>query len=639
VHSESRRRSSIGTRDRARTNGVSSFGSARCQTSVVSAALDTDENPDADEAAVDADEAETGAAEDDGSTARPRFWRTRWVFTRRLCFGGLAGALVFFCLSMTPSLVPRAVLMQGVVSGVAAAIGYGFGSMLSAGIRKVIPREPSATFKSRAWWILLGSALVMGGLYLYYGAAWQEDIRRTMQMEQLRAYDWVSVIILTVIMAGILLVVARLVRGVTKSLIRLGDRFMPHSLTVNISIVLVALLVVGFAQGVLFNGMVSAINSTYSLADRDTNPWISQPTSELRSGGPDSLVEWDTLGTKGRDFTGIGGGPTVEQIEAFTGETATEPIRIYVGLKSADDIRDRIDLAVQELERTGAFERSVIVVNTTTGTGWVDENVVDSIEFLHGGDTAQVAMQYSYLPSWVSFLVDLSKASETGEQLITAVGDRISQMAPDDRPTLLVFGESLGSYGTEAAFTSPENMLANVDGALLVGPTFANGLHQELTAERDEGSPSWRPVVDDGSAFRFAVAPADLTDPEIVPSETEWGPSRVVYLQNSSDPITYFNPDLLLSKPDWLKGERGPDVSEDMVWMPVVSFFQVAADMAFSMGVPAGHGHRYGSNVAGRMDDRRHRGAATAHRSARRGARSAQGSGRRLIRAGSLVSG
>ena len=544
----------------------------------------------------DAD-ADADAASEDAETGRPRFWRTRWVFTRRLCFGGLAGALVFFCLSMTPSLVPRAVLMQGVVSGVAVAIGYGFGSMLSAGIRKVIKREPSATLKSRAWWILAGSTLVMGGLYLYFGSAWQEDIRRNMEMEQLRAYDWVSVVILTAIVAGILLVVSRLIRGATKALIRFGDRFMPHSLTVNISIVVVALLVVGFAQGVLFNGMVSAINSTYSLSDRDTNPWISQPTSELRSGGPNSVVEWDTLGTKGRDFTGNCGGPTVEQIQEFTGETATEPIRIYVGLKSADDIRDRVDLAMQELERTGAFERSVIVVNTTTGTGWVDENVVDSIEFLHGGDTAQVAMQYSYLPSWVSFLVDLSKASETGEQLITAVRDRISQMAPDDRPTLLVFGESLGSYGTEAAFTSPENMLANVDRALLVGPTFANELHAELTSERDDGSPAWRPVVDGGESFRFAVAPEDLTDPQMYAADTERGPARLVSPHNSWDPITYFRPDLLLSKPDCLTGARAPDDSDEMDWRPVVSFFQVAADMAFSKGVPAGHGHRYGSNV------------------------------------------
>jgi uncharacterized membrane protein len=566
----------------------STFG---CKNPLVDEHIDTEQGPEVDDAAP---EPEPAAAP---SSSRPRLWRLRWVFTRRLCFGGLVGALVLFCLSMTPSLVPREVLMQGVVSGVAVAIGYGFGSLLSSGIRKLIRREPSARFKSGAWWILAGSALVMGGLYLYFGSAWQEDIRRLMDMEQLRVYDWASVLLITVILAALLLVIARLIRGLAKGLIRLGDRFMPHSLTVNVSVVLVALLVVGFAQGVLFNGMVTTINSTYSLSDRDTSPWISQPTSELRSGGPDSAVEWDTLGTKGRDFTGVGGGPTVEQLESFTGGTATEPIRVYVGLKSADEVRDRVDLAMQELERTGAFERSVLIVNTTTGTGWVDENVVDSVEFLHGGDTAQVAMQYSYLPSWVSFLVDLSKASEAGEQLITAVSDRISQMAPEDRPTLLVFGESLGSYGTESAFTSPESMLSNVDGALLVGPTFANELHTELSSERDEGSPAWRPVVNDGESFRFAVAPSDLTDSSLYADESEWGPTRVVYLQNSSDPITYFNPDLLWSKPAWLQGERGPDVSDDMVWMPVVSFFQVAADMAFAMDVPAGHGHRYGSNV------------------------------------------
>ena len=46
-----------------------------------------------------------------------RFTRLRWVFTRHLCFGGLVGALVFFCLSLTPSLVPRLWAFQATVSG------------------------------------------------------------------------------------------------------------------------------------------------------------------------------------------------------------------------------------------------------------------------------------------------------------------------------------------------------------------------------------------------------------------------------------------------------------------------------------------------------------------------------------------
>jgi uncharacterized membrane protein len=543
------------------------------------------ETPDPDE-----ETAETAGASVVGRSVR-------WVFARHLCFGGLAGALVLFCLSLTPSLVPRMAIMQGAVSGVSAAIGYGLGSLLSSILRMLLPREPSSTFKRRAWWVLGGSALAMGGLFLYYGAQWQERVRRLMEMDQLAPFQWSLVLVVTAVVAYVLLVISRLVRGATRLLIRLGDRFMPHHVTVNVSIVVVALLVVGFAQGVLFNGMVSTINSTYSLTDRNTNPWISPPTSELRSGGPGSAVEWDTLGTKGRDFVGVGGGPTVEDIEAFTGEPAVEPIRVYVGLQSADDVRERVSLAMAELERTGAFDRSVLIVNTTTGTGWVDENVVDSIEFLHGGDTAQVAMQYSYLPSWVSFLVDRTKAAEAGEQMITAVSDRVDSMAPEDRPMLLVFGESLGSFGTESAFTSRENMVANVDGALLVGPTFVNPRHGPLTDERDEGSPFWRPIVEGGETFRFAVSPDDLTDSSLYPDEREWTEPRIVYLQNSSDPITYFDPELLWSEPEWLRGERGPDIDDDMVWIPFVTFFQVAADMAFSMDVPAGHGHRYGSNV------------------------------------------
>ena len=124
---------------------------------------------------------------------RLRRW-TAWVFTRHLCFGGLVGALVLFCLSMTPSLVPRAWLFQGAVSGVSVAIGYGVGSAVSAVIRKLVKREPSPVFKRRAWWVLAGSTLVMGALFLYFGWAWQEDVRQLMEIDDLRAFEWLSLI-------------------------------------------------------------------------------------------------------------------------------------------------------------------------------------------------------------------------------------------------------------------------------------------------------------------------------------------------------------------------------------------------------------------------------------------------------------
>ena len=103
------------------------------------------------------DESAADPADSGNTPVRRRFWRMRWVFTRRLCFGGLAGGLVFFCLSMTPSLLPRASLMQGVVSGVAVAIGYGFGSLLSSILRKldVNDRTQAAVYALRHGWIRL----------------------------------------------------------------------------------------------------------------------------------------------------------------------------------------------------------------------------------------------------------------------------------------------------------------------------------------------------------------------------------------------------------------------------------------------------------------------------------------------------
>ena len=515
------------------------------------------------------------------------------MFWRHLPFGGLAGALVFFCASLTPSLLPRGVLLQGVVSGVTALIGYGFGSMLSSWIRKAMSREPRAEAKRVAWWVLAGATAVLVPLFLYLGAQWQETTRELMDMELLDSYEWLAILLLSVVVAVLFLIVSRIVRGGSRGLIRLLDRLLPRSVAQVAGVVIAVFLVIGFVQGFLFEGIVSALNSAYSLADGGTSPGITQPESSLRSGGPDSLVPWDTLGTKGRDFAGEGWAPTVDDISQFTGEAATEPIRTYIGLESAETVEERAELAVKELERTDAFTREVLVIVTTTGTGWVDANVSNGIEYMYGGDTAIVGLQYSYLPSWISFLVDRSKASAAGRTMIDAVTEAWNGYPADDRAKLLVFGESLGSYGTESAFDDLDEWTDSVDGALLEGPTFANPLRNTFTDERDSGSPEWLPVYEGGDETRFATTADDFEGPP-----GEWTTPRVAYLQNATDPISFFSLDLLWKRPDWLQDPRGPDVTPDMIWFPVVTFWQVAADLAFSTGVPNGHGHSYGSNVA-----------------------------------------
>ena len=53
--------------------------------------------------------------------AKRDWWQRRYTFT------GTALGMVFLLLSMTPSLLPRGPLFQGLVSGAAGAIGYGLG--------------------------------------------------------------------------------------------------------------------------------------------------------------------------------------------------------------------------------------------------------------------------------------------------------------------------------------------------------------------------------------------------------------------------------------------------------------------------------------------------------------------------------
>lgn len=513
-----------------------------------------------------------------------------WLFGRGLCFGGLAGALAFFCVSLTPSLLPRGVILQGVLSGVSAVIGYGLGSGVSAALRAVRICEPGARGRRIAWWVLVGSAVVSVPLFLVLGRTWQNTVRDLMGMKPLASWEWLLILVVTLAVAALILVVARLVRGFARGAIRIIDRWVPRVVSATIGVVLTIVIVAGVIQGFVLDPALAALNEAYAVVNKGTEPGVEQPLEPERSGSPTSLVAWDTLGVQGRDFTGLG--PRASNISDFTDRPAKEPIRVYVGLESADSLDQRVQLTLDELDRTHAWSRTAIGVFTTTGTGWVDEKAASPLEYEQGGDTALVAMQYSYLPSWISFLVDAQKAADTGRAVISAVHARLDAMPAATRPKLLVFGESLGSYGTEHAFDGLDQMLADVDGALLAGPVFRNPIHNTVTDDREPGSPFWRPVYQQGRNVRFAVRPEDLASPA-----TAWHTPRIVYLQNATDPITYWKFDLLWKHPEWLDDPRGPDVSRDMVWMPFVTFWQTAGDMVFSTGVPPGHGHNYGVNA------------------------------------------
>ena len=516
----------------------------------------------------------------------------RWLAaTRRYLVGfrlaGVTGALAFYCLSLTASLLPRAWYLQAVMSAVTAAIGYAAGLLVGWLLRSLIPWRPAPLVRLLGRWALALAAVVLIPLFGVLGAEWQHEIRELNGASQPPEADYILVVLVTVLLTVALVMLTRGIRWVVRLIARLIGRFIPHR-AVAAAVVLVVCVLLGLVvTGALSRGVLAAANSVFGSTDSGTAAGITQPGSPLRSGSPESLVPWQTLGRQGRTF--VASGPTAAQIGQFAGTAAMEPIRVYAGLQSAPSIEAESALVVRELDRTGAFDRKVLVVATTTGTGWVNPAMIDPLEYMYGGDTAVAAIQYSFLPSWITFVADKAPAQEAGRDLFDAVYARWHDLPADRRPKLVVFGESLGSFGGENAFSGTDDIRDRTSGVLWVGPTNGNVLWSRFTAERDPGSPQWRPVYEGGKTVRFVTAPDELTQPS-----PAWTPPRVVYLQNTSDPIVWWSWELAFHQPDWLRGPTPPGVSPAMHWYPLVTFWQVAADLALATAVPAGHGHTYG---------------------------------------------
>lgn len=492
-------------------------------------------------------------------------------------------------MSLLPSLLPRPWLFQGIISGFSVAVGYGFGVLVSFTVRWMLqtklPKKQSIAAKS--WQILRVVAPIMIVVSLLLGVGWQNEVRLLVSRQPMSYWAVIPIALTTIIVARAVLSFASFMRKLRRRLSKKLRQYVPPRVSFVVSIVVVVMLFTWVTTGVFAKFMVSQANKIYSVKNDSTPEGVTQPISALRSGSPNSFVSWDTIGFQGRAF--VGRGPSVQQIKDYTGTSdVIEPIRLYVGLKSADTASVRAQMAVAELKRTGAFDRKILVIGNTTGTGWLEPQTVDALEYMYGGNSAIIAQQYSYLPSWISFLVDKENATNTGAALFDAVRSEWVKLPVDKRPKLVTYGLSLGSFSGNAAFAGVNDLRLSVDGALFVGTPSDTRLWQTITAGRDIGSPQWRPTYKQGTAVRFAS-----NSESINASQASWQTPRVLYLQHASDPVVWFDFNLLTTKPDWMREKRGDDVSPRIRWYPFVSFAQVAVDQFFGTAVPNGHGHNY----------------------------------------------
>ncbi|MGA4692725.1 alpha/beta-hydrolase family protein [Rhodococcus sp. AB351] len=409
-------------------------------------------------------------------------------------------------ISLAPPLLPRQSVVQGVVTGLFVVIALTVLRLVVVARRRTGRPPRPARPELRVPVALVGGSVV---LIAAAGAhRWQNGLREAMSVPAVDVRWWLEALAVAIVVVAALLAVPRLVHLLSRR---------------GVAMAVAATLGIGVTVGI---GTATVASSPGGTIDT-----VASPTalSAGLSGGAGSAVAWNRLGREGQKFVSL--------------PAEGSPIRIYVPLSAAPDPSARAEFAVDELRRSRAFDRPHLVVAVPTGSGWVDAAAVRGFENRWGDDVAIVAQQYSDMPSWATFVLDRGAAEEEARALVTALRAHLSTLPDEQRPTLHVYGQSLGATGASAVFDDEPEPCA----LFLAGPPAG--------------------VRTDGASVRA----------------------------NTSDPVVWWQPSLLWSPPD-LSHARADAPTPP--WLPLVSFVNTTVDLLTSLEAAPGHGHRYGDDQA-----------------------------------------
>jgi uncharacterized membrane protein len=242
-----------------------------------------------------------------------------------------------------------------------------------------------------------------------------------------------------------------------------------------------------------------------------------------------------------------------------TGGLARDPVRVFVGVDGAETVEERARLAVDELERLGAFSRRRLLVCSPTLRGYVNPIPVAAEEHLAGGDVASVAIQYFdrrtlFMPLKVPI------AARTHRALL----EELRRRAPAE-VELCVYGESLGAWASQNVFRRDGVRALDevrVARALWIGTPYFSRLPRLLASGA---------IPSDARVASVSVA-------ELVSGDVERD-ARFVFVARRTDPVVLFRGlDLIWRRPDWL-----PPGS----WTPGVTFLQLAFDLVAATNWPS----------------------------------------------------
>ncbi len=521
------------------------------------------------------------------------------VVWRLPSIAGLIGAAIGYANALTPSLLPHSLMFLLLLTALGTLTGYAIGTTIGWALRKI----PAVGRWHMPRWLVI-VLLVLFWLpalaFTPVAVSWQAEQQSALDMPAALPSTVVA-IVLTALLSSLLLIGARGIRAGTNKIAALISRRGPlHGWVSNrepshvhraiavirlgVSLVLILIAVIAIQSALRW------LIGSYDTVNADTSGQ-SATNLGVNSGSEQSLTPWDTLGREGRFY--VSHTMTPSAIEQITGRTAQTPVRVYVGMQQGDTPEARTDLAVQELDRVDAWNRKYLSIFGVTGTGWVDPNAINSLEAVTDGDVTTVAVQYSAVPSWIGFVVDPQTTITQNRDMIDGVLAAWRAKPADQRPELILFGQSLGSLGTQGAWTAdatPEDVTAEIPHVAWIGPPAESVLWKKWQATRT-GGPAWEPIIGDGTITRVLVS---ANDPD---GNEKKAPPTIVFAAHANDPVVYWSPDLLLKHPDWLNEPLGPGVDPHMRWIPIITFLQVGMDL-ISGGEPPEVGHNYSANMA-----------------------------------------
>ena len=477
-----------------------------------------------------------------------------------------------------------AVRTMAEVAGRTALLTTG-ATALAGSLNFISARNPKLLWINRVP-IALPAGMLLTALHI-------RRIRAEMARNNNSSLDAVSVIPSAALSAGVsagvwgLQIAERsIARGFAAAAVKVAPRYEPLARPVG------HLFSLSLLGGVLYLGYEYAVRAVEQGGAAVEPAYIEPPTSSYVSGGPDSLVTFESLSREGRRFANMA--LTREEIEQVMGEPAiADPIRVFIGLSAAPTIEDRVMLAMDELERTGAFERSVLCLASPTGSGYINYVMAEALEFMALGDCAIATMQYSLRPSPMS-LDRTSIGVEQNRALLHSISGYLRGMPVERRPRLVLFGESLGAQTMLDAYRHRRVEALDRDGvsaSLFLGTPSATQFARSWRWDPARIDPNDE-LVEIDSYADFESLPAGIRER-----------ARHVLLTHHDDPIPKFGLSLLVRKPEWLgdPDKRPQGIPRATTWRPSTTFVLTAVDMVNAMEVVPGEfgrrGHDYREDI------------------------------------------